>query len=76
MKFISRGGLFLKIEDWFKVLLDQGMRGVEWSFLWPYKIQLVAKLKQNDHQLRRSFGEWTQDKMATDLDFHQKVLLW
>lgn len=39
-----------------------------------YKIQLVQELKPNDHRARRTFGEWAQNEMATDPDFHKKIL--
>lgn len=39
-----------------------------------YKIQLVQELKPHDHLARRSFGEWAQNKIAVDPDFHKRIL--
>lgn len=39
-----------------------------------YKIQLVQELKPHDHLARRRFGEWAQNKIAVDPDFHKRIL--
>lgn len=39
-----------------------------------YKIQLVQELKPRDHQMRRTFGEWAENKIRLDPYFHQKIL--
>lgn len=40
-----------------------------------YKTQLVQELKRNEHQARRTFGDWAQNEMAFNLDFHNKICL-
>ena len=39
-----------------------------------YKIQLVQQLKPRDHNARRTFGEWAENKIALDPLFHHKIL--
>ena len=39
-----------------------------------YKIQLVQELKPHDHRARRTFGEWAENKIAADPNFHKKIL--
>jgi len=39
-----------------------------------YKIQLVQELKPRDHRARRTFGEWAENEIATDPNFHKKIL--
>lgn len=42
--------------------------------LHAYKIQLVQDLKPNDHQLRRTFGEWAEGIIAVDDEFPRNIL--
>ena len=37
--------------------------------LFPYKIQLIQKLKPNDHFQRRQFADWAQEQLEIDHDF-------
>jgi len=39
-----------------------------------YKIQLVQELKPLDHGARRTFGEWAEEQIAADQNFHKKIL--
>ena len=40
----------------------------------PYRIQLVQKLKPNDHHLRRTFAEWAKAQIPIDPQFQQNFV--
>ena len=41
----------------------------------PYKVQLVQELKPIDHPMRFRFAKWARDRLAEDVDFGKKKII-